>query len=194
MFANMDFHFKATGKHKYAAHLTKYLINVHYIFPAGLRKAIRYHILVNPTGKPHHFRAVDWCVELNNLYTKVVHGGQGSNYMIAQIIKESSLIQIFWRMQQMIDENFGLMGRTYAHASPDMQETFKLVIEQLKVRKAHENFENGRTTKYTLDDMIDKGRKDMETGRAVNETEMDLDDVLRREVLDVHPEDILLEI
>ena len=60
------FIFKATVKHKYAAHLTKYLIDVHYTFPAGLQKAIRYHTLVNPTGKPHHFRAVDWCVELNN--------------------------------------------------------------------------------------------------------------------------------
>lgn len=28
-------------------------------------------MLVNPTGKRDHFRAVDWMVELLNLYTKV---------------------------------------------------------------------------------------------------------------------------
>jgi hypothetical protein len=188
------FIFRATGKHKYAAHLTNYLIDVHYTFPMGLRKVIRYHILINPTGKPHHFRAVDWCVELNNLYTKVVHGGQGSNYTVAQIIKESSLIQIFWNMQRIIDENFGLMGRTYAHAGTDMQKTFQSVLAQLKTRKAHEKIPNGRKTKYTLADMIDKGRKDMDMGRVVNETESDLEDALRGETLNVEPDDILLEI
>lgn len=35
------------------------------------RKAIRYNILVNPSGKPHQFRAVDWVLELINLYIKV---------------------------------------------------------------------------------------------------------------------------
>lgn len=27
-------------------------------------------MLINPSGKPGKYRAVDWCVELNNLYTK----------------------------------------------------------------------------------------------------------------------------
>lgn len=35
------------------------------------RHAIRYHLLVNPTGRKMKWRAVDWCVELNNLFTKV---------------------------------------------------------------------------------------------------------------------------
>lgn len=30
------------------------------------RHAIRYHILINPTGHPMKWRAMDWCVELNN--------------------------------------------------------------------------------------------------------------------------------
>ncbi len=28
-------------------------------------------MLVNPSGKPHEFRGVDWVLELMNLYTKV---------------------------------------------------------------------------------------------------------------------------
>lgn len=35
------------------------------------RRAIRMNILCNPTGKKHHFRAIDWLVEHNNLYIKV---------------------------------------------------------------------------------------------------------------------------
>ena len=34
-------------------------------------RAVRYHMLINPTGLAGKFRAVDWCVELNNLFTKV---------------------------------------------------------------------------------------------------------------------------
>ncbi|KIK73985.1 hypothetical protein PAXRUDRAFT_176967 [Paxillus rubicundulus Ve08.2h10] len=62
---------KAIGKHKYATHMTTFLLNVHFMYPEGLKQAIRYHILVNPTGRKAKWRAVDWCVKLNNLFTKV---------------------------------------------------------------------------------------------------------------------------
>ncbi|KIJ21106.1 hypothetical protein PAXINDRAFT_65800, partial [Paxillus involutus ATCC 200175] len=62
---------KAVGKHKYATHMMKFLLNIHFAYPPGLRHTIHYHILVNPTGKAMKWRAVDWCVELNNLFTKV---------------------------------------------------------------------------------------------------------------------------
>jgi hypothetical protein len=63
--------FKAVKKHKYAAHISRYLSDVHFLYPAGLKKAVGYHILVNPGGKEGKYRAVDWCVELDNLLTKV---------------------------------------------------------------------------------------------------------------------------
>jgi hypothetical protein len=51
--------------------------------------------LVNPTGKPDSFHGADWLVELNNLYTKVIYGGAGSNYTIKHIIEESILIDLY---------------------------------------------------------------------------------------------------
>jgi len=80
--------FQASGKHKYATVLRKYLANIHFRYPKKLAyvdfvylicrrlighvsHAIRMHILVNPTGKPGKFRGVDWWVEHNNLYLKV---------------------------------------------------------------------------------------------------------------------------
>ncbi|KAG6884204.1 hypothetical protein C0992_006774 [Termitomyces sp. T32_za158] len=96
------FIFRATGKHKYAHHITQFLTNVHFNFPEGLKKAIRYHMLVNPTGKPGKFRGVDWCVELNNLYTKDVHGGESSNNTITRIIKESPLVQVYRNAKNII--------------------------------------------------------------------------------------------
>ena len=63
--------FKAVRKHKYAFHIMRFLSEVHFLYPAGLKRAVRYHILVNPSGKEGKHRAVDWCVELDNLLTKV---------------------------------------------------------------------------------------------------------------------------
>ncbi|KAG1804312.1 uncharacterized protein BJ212DRAFT_1254452, partial [Suillus subaureus] len=61
---------KATRKHKYATYMTNFLINMHCVFPASLRHAVHYHVLINPNGKVMRWQAVDWCVELNNLFTK----------------------------------------------------------------------------------------------------------------------------
>ncbi|KAI1784995.1 hypothetical protein LXA43DRAFT_900735 [Ganoderma leucocontextum] len=83
--------FRATGKHKYAHQMLRFIHNLYFVYPDALRcvayergrsrepyltvaisrKIIRYNILVNPTGKAGEFRAVDWIVELLNLYIKV---------------------------------------------------------------------------------------------------------------------------
>jgi hypothetical protein len=64
--------FKAVRKHRYSAHLIKVMIEMKYIYPERLRRAIRLNWLCNPTRKPDGFRAIDWLVELMNLYTKVI--------------------------------------------------------------------------------------------------------------------------
>ncbi|KAF9231987.1 hypothetical protein BU15DRAFT_81749 [Melanogaster broomeanus] len=100
---------KAVGKHKYATHMTNFLLNVHFLYPPGLKRAIRYHILVNPTGKVMKWRAVDWCVELNNLFTKVCqewNGGKGSNHTVQRILLESPLVQVYRNIQGMVQQTF----------------------------------------------------------------------------------------
>jgi hypothetical protein len=64
--------FKAVGKHKYAAHMVKFMTDVHFVYPAPLRHAIRYNMLPNPKGEEGKCRGVDWVVEqMINLPTKV---------------------------------------------------------------------------------------------------------------------------
>jgi hypothetical protein len=65
--------FRSCGKHKYAKATHNYLVDVHFRYPEGLKKAVRYHTLVCPTGKAGHFRGVDWVVELDNLFGKVLN-------------------------------------------------------------------------------------------------------------------------
>ncbi|KAH9942662.1 hypothetical protein B0H21DRAFT_710233 [Amylocystis lapponica] len=89
------------GKHKYTSKMIKFLHDLHFLYPEGLsglpayRRAIRMNILCNPTGKPHHFRAVDWWVEHNNLYTKRIYGGKSSNHTKTRILNESMLIEVY---------------------------------------------------------------------------------------------------
>ena len=71
LFPSWIYLFKATGKHKYAYHMGKFLSDMHFVYPVHLRHAICYNILVNPTGKAGKFRGVDWVVELNNCDIKV---------------------------------------------------------------------------------------------------------------------------
>ncbi|KAJ7169358.1 hypothetical protein C8R43DRAFT_1121232 [Mycena crocata] len=55
--------FKAVGKHKYAAHMVKFMTDVHFVYPPPLRHAIRYNMLPNPKGEEGKCRGVDWVVE-----------------------------------------------------------------------------------------------------------------------------------
>ncbi|KAF4566199.1 hypothetical protein EYR36_011614 [Pleurotus pulmonarius] len=160
--------FKATGKHKYATHVMRYLSNVHFVYPKGLSHAVRYNILVNPTGKPGKFRAVDWCVELNNLYTKAVYGGDGSNFTVERILKESPLIHIYRDAKTTMGENLNVDSLTSSHSYPDMRKTFAEVGKQLEVTSAYV-YIAGRTTKLVIEDMVGKGLASLEADAAKDE-------------------------
>ena len=62
--------FFGTGKHKYAAHISRFLWDLHLIYLLWLSWVIEQHWLCNPTGTEAGFCGIDWWVEHNNLYTK----------------------------------------------------------------------------------------------------------------------------
>ncbi|KIJ10329.1 hypothetical protein PAXINDRAFT_157655 [Paxillus involutus ATCC 200175] len=124
---------KAIGKHKYASHMTNFLLNMHFVYPSGLKCAICYYILVNPTGQQMKWRAVDWCVELNNLFTKVKNRGKGSNRSIDQIILESPLMQVYKNVQGIVQKIFDLTHLTTNHAATDMSKMFAKLRDKLSL-------------------------------------------------------------
>ncbi|KAF8128125.1 hypothetical protein EV363DRAFT_433689 [Boletus edulis] len=148
--------FKATGKHKYATAMTEFLVNVHFHYPEGLRKAIRYHWLINPSGKPGAFRGVDWCVELNNLFIKVKNGGQGSNRTVAHIIMESLLVEIYRKVHSVIEKNFMGVHQTTSHSGPDMTKTFGALLQKMQSCGYHV-LQIGRGTSHEIADLINLG-------------------------------------
>src|SRR5258705_6064268 len=64
--------FQACRKHKYARHLLNFVFGLRQ-YPLPLQEAIMRCWLCNPSGKMGGFQAIDWLVELMNLYTKVWH-------------------------------------------------------------------------------------------------------------------------
>ncbi|KIL57951.1 hypothetical protein M378DRAFT_87211 [Amanita muscaria Koide BX008] len=172
--------FKATGKHKYATAMEKHLVQTHFERPEPLKRAIRYNMLVNPTGKPGKFRAVDWVVEGNNCEIKVNHGGQGATRTVARMITESALIGTFKEINESIENNL-LLHASSAHGEPDMRRTFQEARRSLSGISPHV-FVPGRKSMYCLPDMLNKGAEllrnksgggsgDEENGDEANEYE-----------------------
>lgn len=151
-----------------------------------IRHAIRYNILVNPTGREHRFRAVDWVVELMNLFFKETYGGEGPNYTKKRILDESALVMIYRNCHHIFEQNFLLSGLTYSHAAKDMTSMFKEVLDYILTLATSPNKHlAGRITKYEVPNAIEQGaaRIMLETsdselsndgnGRDVRETNID---------------------
>ena len=115
-------------------------------------------MLTNPSGKAHRFRAVDWVVELMNLFIKDMYGGAGSNYTKKRILEESALVLIYRNCHHVFEQNFLLSGLTYTHAAKDMSMTFKEVLEYLLELEASPNKHlGGRSTKYEIPNAMERG-------------------------------------
>ncbi|KAH7917313.1 hypothetical protein BV22DRAFT_1026598, partial [Leucogyrophana mollusca] len=177
--------FKATGKHKYATFMTEFLIQVHFVCPEGLRRAIRYHWLINPTGKPGRFRAVDWCVELNNLFIKVKNGGTGSNRSVARVILESPLVEIYRNTHSIIENNFMHTHKTMSHTEPNMTKTLQALLTTMASRSPH-LLTMGRSSTHLVPDLLDRGHELFEkAAKGIDEVDSTDDLVARPEAEDI---------
>ncbi|KIK74049.1 hypothetical protein PAXRUDRAFT_118396, partial [Paxillus rubicundulus Ve08.2h10] len=103
------------------------------------RKAVQYHLLVNPTRQKGKFRAVDWCVESNNLFTKlrVLNGGTGLNRTVECIILESPPVQVYHNLHTMFQRNFIHAHLTSQHTEANMAKTFYEVCKHLSEHSPH---------------------------------------------------------
>src|SRR5258705_8369584 len=117
------------------------------MYPLPLTQTIEMNWLCNPTGKSDGFCGVDWLVELNNLYTKVmtiilkkkkktcqfvrlttfqvIFCGTSSNQTLSHITNQSALIDIYQLVHINIDDNFGVTRRSTRHTPIDMRNTLK---------------------------------------------------------------------
>ncbi|KAB5592161.1 hypothetical protein CTheo_4426 [Ceratobasidium theobromae] len=135
---------KHTGKHKYAEHVTQFLLNLQQVWPKRFSNIVRMNWLVNPTGAEGGFRGVDWVVERNNLMHKVIHAGGGSNRTLENIIKESPLIMIYQQIHEVVEGCFNMTKPTLRHPPPPMAKTLAMLREHIKKHDMHSHI-HGRT-------------------------------------------------
>ncbi|KAG1785763.1 uncharacterized protein HD556DRAFT_1249371, partial [Suillus plorans] len=121
-------------------------------------RIIRLNLLCNPTGKPNAFRAVDWLVERNNLYTKVIFAGTGPNRTIDHIIKQSPLIEVFRNCHVIMENAFYLKNRTIRHTHPDMAATIEKLRSHIQSTSSYMISQN-RSAKRVIEDQIAVGMK-----------------------------------
>ncbi|KAK7682119.1 hypothetical protein QCA50_014705 [Cerrena zonata] len=148
--------FRGCGKHKYAAFMMRYLHNVHFIYPPGLKRAVRMNILCNPTGQPKKCRAHDWVQEHHNLFTKTINGGDSSNYQKEHIIKESPLLEIYRNIQEQLQDMFESNQKGNLHSSPNMERTFQVLARYMEKTKAS-SVVPGRSAHYVVPDVMLEG-------------------------------------
>ncbi|KAJ6617197.1 hypothetical protein B0H10DRAFT_2164482 [Mycena sp. CBHHK59/15] len=192
LFPTWIYIFKAVGKHKYAAHMLKFMTDLHFVYPPPLRHAIRYNILPNPTGKEGKSRGVDWVVEqMINLPTKDTYGGRGSNYTKKKVLEESPLIHIYSQCNENIERNFQLGAFTSRHGGPNMIKTLERTTKYMEDHGPNE-CRTGRATAYIIPDIINQGQGKMHSGDSTGQEDLtgEADDIADRPI---EPEDLSVE-
>ncbi|KAG1809075.1 uncharacterized protein BJ212DRAFT_1206980, partial [Suillus subaureus] len=81
--------------------------------------------------------AIDWCMKLNNLYTKVIQSGKGPNCTIDCIIMESPLVQVYHNLQQVFEESFLHSHLTNQYAIVDMTQKFEKLCRYIAQHSPH---------------------------------------------------------
>ncbi|KAF7969900.1 hypothetical protein HWV62_25563 [Athelia sp. TMB] len=168
------FIFRGCGKHKYAAHMMKYLHNVHFIYPEGLKRAICMNILCNPTGTPGQFRAIDWWVEHNNLYLKRIYGGKYSNHTKHKMLADSPLIELYKNTRIQVENIFHLYHRTTRHSTPNLEIMFSMLHADMRKNNTN-RYIAGRTTSHSVPDAMCEGLHVLST--TVQQRSLGVDDV-----------------
>lgn len=155
--------FKGAGKPKYANNLLEFITDLNFVYPDSLKKAVRSNWLCNPSGKPMGFRGVDWLLELNNQYTKVIYGGSSSNYTINRIISESPLIQLYRDCKKVVEDQYLLTPKTTRHGDADLTSTYAALTRlahELQILKVSPE---GRDTNYQIPNYFSIGMHKFET-------------------------------
>ncbi|KAF8331411.1 uncharacterized protein EI90DRAFT_2834292, partial [Cantharellus anzutake] len=119
--------------------------------------------LCNPSGKRGGFQAIDWQVELMNLYMKVVYSGTGSGKTIEYIVSQSSIIQAYRTCIEDVEEDYHIPNKTLHHATPDIES--RLVAIQCKLRNLHPHkYVKGCASHTLIEDHIQKGLEVFQRG------------------------------
>jgi len=127
-------------------------------------------MLINPTGKKGKFRAVNWCVELNNLFTKVINGGKFSNQTIDRILLESLLVQVYHNLHKAFQKHFLHTHLSSRRNEANMVQTFAELCKHMENYRPY-SIQLGRSSKMCINELIDVGHMLME--KTEDELEQD---------------------
>ncbi|KAF9565289.1 hypothetical protein CPC08DRAFT_630209 [Agrocybe pediades] len=139
------------------------------------------------TGK--HKYASQTLRMINNLYTKVIYGGEGSTRTLKHILDESILIEFFRECHVTIENGFHLVNRTISHHPTNMVKTLHRMEHHFDDGNPHV-YTPGRKAEHNVPDMIAVGMHDIQTKKIIITEELRTDEQ-SDECLD--PDDLAVE-
>lgn len=118
--------------------------------------------LCNPRGKSNTFRAVNWAMELNNFYMKLIFAGSGPNHTLEHIIEQSSLIDLLRACHTIIKDNYFIGQWSIHHLVSDMACTFEWLSQELERIQPH-CFKAGCKAVFSYMDALYQGITELAT-------------------------------
>ncbi|PLW16155.1 hypothetical protein PCASD_15855 [Puccinia coronata f. sp. avenae] len=79
------------GLNKYGIQLPRMLLLLTKALPEGLQKVLRHSLLISPTGRPGHFVAKDFYLELQNYWLKYFFNRTGTGTKILRLVDKISI-------------------------------------------------------------------------------------------------------
>jgi hypothetical protein len=108
------------------------------------------------------------------MQSQVVYAGSGKARTLPLVIKQSPLIEIFWSIHVLIQDNFHMLHRSVCHAPPDLTTTIKVLCNGLKKYQAHKS-DSARQATVKLIHHFQVGMKRIQTEKN-NRVRMELGD------------------
>jgi len=99
---------------------------------------------------------------------QVINEGKGSNHTVSRIILESPLIQIYWNLHTMFQNNFLHAHQTVQHGEVDMSKTFQVLCGHMTKHSANK-IVNGHQSHHSIPDLLSKGQELMDKNIVDNE-------------------------
>ncbi|KAF8314839.1 uncharacterized protein EI90DRAFT_2947721 [Cantharellus anzutake] len=107
----------------------------------------------------------------NNLYTKVIFCGKGSNQTLTHIINQSSLIDTYCSVHTNIEKNFTVTPNSTRHAPTNMANTLQELCKKIRSYHCH-SLVPGSHVEAEVPDILNDGLAEY---YQVNSEEVDLE-------------------
>ncbi|KAI7947269.1 hypothetical protein MJO28_009177 [Puccinia striiformis f. sp. tritici] len=161
------------GLTNYAIYLPRMLLLLTKVLPEGLQKVLKHSLLISPSGRPNHFVAKDFYLEVQNYWLKFFYNRTGTGTNIIRMMDIFSInIPLLRRLVHDLKSDLGQANKYQSHnttlSSIAIEEFLKMAHQYDLCSSENESTEN---ITHTID-IFEKGFKKIRTTQLQTSEEM----------------------